>query len=39
MVTVADLARYRLEDDYEGSPVAFDALFCVSQSHSTLEKT
>ena len=39
MVTVADLARYRLENDYEGSPVAFDALFPVSKSHSTLEKT
>jgi 3,4-dihydroxy-2-butanone 4-phosphate synthase/GTP cyclohydrolase II len=39
MVTVADLARYRLENDYEGSPVAFDTLFPVSQSHSTLEKT
>jgi len=39
MVTVADLARYRLENDYEGSPVAFDALFPVSQSFSTLEKT
>ena len=39
MVTVADLARYRLENDYEGSPIAFHALFSVSQSHSTLEKT
>jgi 3,4-dihydroxy 2-butanone 4-phosphate synthase/GTP cyclohydrolase II len=30
MVTVADLARYRLESDYEGSLSALDASFlCV----------
>jgi 3,4-dihydroxy 2-butanone 4-phosphate synthase/GTP cyclohydrolase II len=31
MITVADLARYRRNNDYEGSPVAFDALFPVTQ--------
>jgi len=29
MVTVADLARYRLESNYEESLAKFDGLLCV----------
>ncbi len=36
MITVADLARYRFETDYEGSLGAVDGLFPVCPGHSAL---
>jgi 3,4-dihydroxy-2-butanone 4-phosphate synthase len=41
MITVADLARYRFDYDYEGSLAAFDGMFpvCATISPTDLDKT
>jgi 3,4-dihydroxy-2-butanone 4-phosphate synthase/GTP cyclohydrolase II len=41
MITVADLARYRFDCDYEGSLAAFDGMFpvCTTISPTDLDKT
>jgi hypothetical protein len=41
MITVADLARYRFDCDYEGSLAAYDGMFpvCKTISPTDLDRT